>query len=156
MGAIQQVLAAAAESGGGSESHRYWRFTSLTVPGDYLEISELQLLVGASVYSAGVTPTFSDSAGGDGAGALTDGLLNTRNFWTQAVAQGGGFYIQFDLGVARGVNGVKQGGFDTSTRYMSGFSLQYSDDASSWTTLGSKSGLTYPGNNTLSSVYSFP
>jgi hypothetical protein len=39
---------------------------------------------------------------------------------------------------------------------MQGFTLQWSDDDSTWTTLGSKSGLSYPGNNTLSGLYSFP
>jgi hypothetical protein len=41
-------------------------------------------------------------------------------------------------------------------RHMSAFTLQYSTNDTTWTTLGSKSGLSYPGPTELSSLYSFP
>lgn len=40
-------------------------------------------------------------------------------------------------------------------RYMESFTLQYSDDGATFFTYGSQKGLTYPGNNTLSSEYPF-
>jgi hypothetical protein len=136
---------------------RYWRVNSLTIPGGgFLEISELQLFIGAS-QQTGATVTSSDAPTGL-LSLLTDGNLTTRCYWTEAVAEGAGFWIKFDFGAGndKAIDGVKQGGFDTSNRYIQAFSLQYSTDNSSWTTLGSKSGLTYPGNNTLSAMYSFP
>jgi hypothetical protein len=51
---------------------------------------------------------------------------------------------------------VKQAGYDTSGRHMINFTLQNSDDGSSWTTYSTKTGLAYPGNNTLSATYTVP
>jgi hypothetical protein len=134
-------------------SPRYWRIIDVTVPGTFLELSELQFLAGATVisgtYTSNVAPTNPISR-------LSDGLLNASCYWTQAQAQNAAFYIQIDAGAAgASVNGVKQGGFDNSSRTMTAFTLQSSVDGLSWVTVGSKSGLAYPGNNTLSVTYTF-
>ena len=152
--------ALATGGGGGAVSARYWRITNLSVTNSaYLELSEVQLLSGATVVSSGKTystnPALTGSSGG-GLNDLFDGNLTTRAYWTKADAVSGGFYLKVDLGSPMVVDGVKQGGFDDSERYMNAFTLEYSDNDASWTALGSKSGLTYPGNNTLSSTYSFP
>ena len=149
--------ALATGGGGGAVSARYWRITSLSVPDvAFLEISEVQLLDGSTVVSSGKTYSTNPALTGGSLGDLFDGNLTTRAFWAKADAIDPSFYLKVDLGTAMVVDGVKQGGFDNSNRYMSAFTLQYSSDDSSWTTLGSKSGLSYPGNNTLSSTYSFP
>jgi len=87
---------------------------------------------------------------------LTDNDTATRCYWDASTAEDSAFWIQYQFGTAQAVDGVKQAGFDTSDRYMAGFTLQWSDNGSTWTTLGSKSGLSYPGNNTLSSLYTIP
>ena len=61
-----------------------------------------------------------------------------------------------DLGSAFAVDGVIQGGYDTNGRHMSAFTLSYSDDGSSWTVVGSKTGLSFPGFFAASSIYTFP
>jgi hypothetical protein len=142
-------------------AHRYWRINGITLGagGNFLEISELQVLEASVNVTSSATKTASTNP--DVAGALADiydGNLSTRNIWNQATVEAGGFYLHFDFGAGgeRAINGVKQGGYDTNNRYMAAFTLQHSDDNAAWTTLGSKSGLSYPGNNTLSSEYTFP
>lgn len=140
---------------GGSEAHQYWRVTGISVPGGtYLEISELQFMT-AGVRQVG-TMDSSESPLFGSVSDLNDNNLFNRCYWLRAVAEGSGFFVRVAFATAKAIDGVAQGGFDTSDRYMAGFTLEYSDDNSSWTPLGSKSGLSYPGNNTLSSVYSFP
>lgn len=140
-------------AGGGGPpgtAHRYWRFNGILVSGSLLEISELQ------PHSGGVStiPVFtsSDAPSGGALSLLIDGSLSTRVYWTEATAEAGGFYLKWDFGAPRVIDSVKLGGYDTSNRYPTGFELQYSDDNSSWTTQATISGLTYPGNNTLSSA----
>lgn len=144
----------------GTDAHRYWRINGINIPSaDLLEISELQVLENSSnVTASALTTVQADPDVFGVASSLFDGNLATRCVWTNAVAEGAGFWIKFDfgIGVEKEINGVKQGGFDTATRYMESFTLQWSDDNVNWTTLGSKSGLTYPGDNTLSSEYTFP
>jgi hypothetical protein len=144
--------------GGGIGAHRYWRIVNVTVPAsDFLEIAEVQLLTGVTVVSEG--KTYASNPVPDSVGALSllfDGDLSTRVYWTAAHAEDPSFYLSVDLGSDTAVDGVKQAGFDNNSRYMDGFTLQYSDDNSSWTTATTKSGLTYPGNNTLSATYSIP
>ncbi len=143
-------------AGGGGANHRFWRFTGIS-SGSLLEISEIQLLVGATVVSEGKTySSFTPPETGFALANLFDGSLSTRCYWFSAGYSDPSFYIKIDLGSAMAVDGVKQAGFDTSDRYMTAFTLEYSDDNSTWTTAATKSGLAYPGNNTLSTVYSVP
>lgn len=137
--------------------HRYWRIKDIQTGGGFLEISELRLFVGGDDVTAFASKT-SSHVPTEALSNLFDGLLNTRCYWPEATVEGGSFWIEFDFGAnqERPVDGVKQGGFDTSSRYMHAFTLEYSDDGSTWFSAGSKSGLTYPGNYTLSGLYSFP
>ncbi len=137
--------------------HRYWRIKNLTVPGtDLLEISEIQFLEGGSDVTSGATKTSSDAPTGSLAN-LFDGSLSTAPYWTDATAESATFWIKADFGAgsARRIDGIKQGGLDNSSRYISAFTLEYSDDDTTWVSAGTKAGLSYPGNNTLSSEYSF-
>lgn len=148
---------ALATGGGGAVSARYWQITGIAViDAGFFEVSEIQLLTGTTVVSEGKTYSSQVPPDGFTIGSLFDGNTTTRCYWTATHAEDPAFYIRVDLGTAMAVDGVKQGGYDTADRYMTDFTLQYSNDASSWTTLGSKTGLAYPGNNTLSSTYTFP
>jgi hypothetical protein len=54
------------------------------------------------------------------------------------------------------VTQFRQAGFDTSTRYISAATLQYSDNASSWTTAGMLNNgvsMPYHGNNAFGPFY---
>ena len=140
----------AANDGTLSASARYWRITNLTVPSiSFLEISELSFWFGAVQRTGTITAATSPYSGT--VSLLSDGNLNTRPYW-QKSAVNSSWWIKIDLGSAQYVNGIKQGGFDTYDRYMSAFTLQYSSDDSTWTTLGSVSSLSYPGDYTLSSL----
>lgn len=136
---------------------RYWRLVNIDVAagGSHLEISELRLFSDGVDVTANATISSSVSPDGFTLADLVDGNTNTRCFWTNNTAEDPSFWIQFDFGAgdATKVNGLKQAGFDTNNRYMAGFTVQFSDDGVSWTPLGTLSGLTYPGNNTLSSLY---
>ncbi len=142
-------------SAGGGSGHRYWQVVGVAVAGDYLQISELQLLAGGTVVSAGITPTSSHTPISHTLADLVDGQLAVDQVtWTQVVAQDPSFYIRFDLGTTQPIDGVRQAGGDTSNRYMSAFTLQYADSPTGpWTDYGSEVGLAYPGHYTLSEVY---
>lgn len=149
-------LIAGSASGGSAATYRYWRVSGLTIPagGNFFEVSELQLWSGAS-RATGATLTSSDAPiGGGGVSAIDDDNTGTRPYWSEATAEGAGFWIQWDFGAGneKAIDGFKQGGFDTSNRFTETLTLEYSSNGSSWSTKGSVSGLTYPGNNTLSAL----
>jgi len=86
---------------------------------------------------------------------MSDNNLTTRVYWTQAHAQDTTFWMKWDFGTPTTVDGMKQGGYDTSDRYCSAFTVQGSNDDSIWVDVASFTGLAYPGNNTLSSAYAW-
>lgn len=127
--------------------HRYWRVKNIVIPGGgYLEISEWQLFDGTTRVDAGATMSSSSAPDSGALSSLVDNNTGTRCYWAEATAEGAGFWIKWDLGTATEVNGTKFAGFDTSTRYPSAFTLEWSDDDSAWTSLGNVSGVAYPGN----------
>lgn len=137
---------------------RYWRLINITLPsgGGFLEISELNLLdnltnLTTAAISSSDVPTNPLSN-------LYDQNTATRCYWSSGTVQNSGFWIQFDFGLGNetSVTGIKQGGYDNSARFMTGFTIQKSDDGILWTTVSSKANLTYPGNNTLSATYQIP
>lgn len=136
-------------------AHRYWRILALTVPGPFFEPSELQLFDGATRVDAAATITSSSAPVGGSLADLRDGSLTTRAYWSQTVAQNAAFWIAWDFGTATEVNAVKQGGYDTASRYMSAFTVQWSDDGTGWTDIAAFASLDYPGNSTLSTAYSW-
>lgn len=140
--------------GGGGGGHRYWRITNITT-GALLEISELQLWFGGANVNGDATQTSSDVPAFNPLSALFDGLLTSRCYWPDSTVETGtSFWIKWDFGSNQEIDGFKQGGFDTSGRHITDCELQYSDNDADWTTAQTFSGLTYPGNNTLSSLYS--
>lgn len=140
-----------AVSGGGS-GHRYWRWVAFTIPGAYFEVGELRVVNGSTRLPATMSTGTAPSTGAGTESTLADDNLDTRAYWTQADAQAGGFWVMADLGTAQVVTGMQIGSFDTSSRYPTDITLQWSDDNSSWTTFGTWSGLTYPGDKTWGPV----
>jgi len=133
-------------------AHRYWRWINIAVDGGYLEISELRVLNGSTPIAATMSSNPLPLTGGETLSNLADGNLGTRVYWYQSDAQAPTFWVMADLGTAQVVTGMQIGAFDTANRYPSAITLQWSDDNSSWTTFGTWSGLTYPGNNTAGPV----
>lgn len=134
-------------------SYRYYKLHAVTIPGGgYLEIGDFNLMAsGARV--AGGTLTASDTPTNSLA-YFDDGSTSQRCYWTETTAEGAGFYVQWDFGTATTVDGCRFCGFDTSTRYPSGFTISGSADGTNWTTLGTFSGIAYPGNQVFTSVLS--
>lgn len=140
-------------AGAGSGTARYWRFTNITVPGAYLEIGELQLL-SSGVRLPGAVITASSIPSGGPVNDLNDNSVSSRCYWSQGTVQSAGFWLQFDFGdYPVAVDGVRQAGYDTSGRHISGFSLSYSNDGETWTASSALTGLAYPGNLTCSEIY---
>lgn len=144
-----RTMAEAAGGDSGAGAHRYWRTTGFLVSDSTMALTEWEPQV-SGVGVNRIVYTSSDAPTSGSLGALFDESLSTRCYWTDTLAEAGGFFIQADFGAPVAIDEVRLGGFDTSNRYPSSFDLQYSDDNSSWTTQASASGLTYPGNNTLS------
>lgn len=134
-------------------AHRYWRVNSITVPGGgFLEIAEWHLYNGGTRVDASATLTASDAVTNGALANLQDNATGTRAAWAEATVEAVGFWIKWDFGTAQNVDGSKFCGFDTNNRYPSAFTLQYSDDNSSWTTQASASGIAYPGNLTFTDI----
>lgn len=138
-------------SAGGGSGHRYWRWSGISLTGSYLEISELRV-VDAAGTRYGATMTSSAAPGYASAQELADSDTHSRTYWAASTAEDSGFWIQADLGSAQPVAGMQMASYDTSDRYPSELTLQWSDDGSSWTTFGTWTGLTYPGDKTWGSV----
>lgn len=134
---------AAGPAGG---SHRYWGLKDFVVSGSTMELSEIQFLAAGVIVAA----TMTTNTGSNGA-LIVDNSLSTSNYWPTASA----VTHTFDFKAAHAIDNVRIGSFDTSSRHPTGFTLQYSDDNSSWTTAHTVSGNTYPGANTYNSVFSF-
>lgn len=134
-------------------AHRYWRINTISVPdASYLEISEWHLYNGASRVDASATISASDTVAGGALANLQDNDTGTLAYWLSSVVEDPDFWIKWDFGTAQNVDGSKFAGHDTATRYPSGFTLQWSDDNSSWTTQNSVSGIAYPGNLTFTEI----
>lgn len=139
---------------GSGEAHRYWRLTNLKVTGSHLEVSELQMMKTGSRIS-GATLTASTAPMSGSPADLNDNNVSTRCYWAQSTAQASGFWLQFDFGTPVAADGIRQSGFDTGGRHLSGFTLSASNDGASWATAATFSGLDYPGDYAYSSIYAF-
>jgi hypothetical protein len=143
-------------SAGGSTAYRYWSIANVDVNGgSNLDISEWHLRSGGALLST--TPTCSHAPSGGSLASLVDNGTGARIQWNGTIAESVAFWIAIDAGSAADVTQIKIGGFDNSGRYPSSLVLEYSDDTTpvNWTRYGSASGLSYPGNNTLSGAISF-
>lgn len=155
---IGVIAAARTAAGGGGSSHRYWRWINIAVDGGYLEISELRVVNGSTRLPATMSTGTTPSTGAGTEANLADDSLDTRAFWTAAAAEDSGFFwIRADLGSAQTVTGMQLGAFDTADRYPTDITMQWADDPSGpWTTFGSWSGMTYPGDKTWGPVLTPP
>lgn len=139
-------------------SHVYWRIINLTVALSLWEGSEITVCISGVEQNALVlehTAFVPPDIAGTTAN-MFNSLVNDRFVYTQAAAQDASFFVRWKFSGAAAVDGVQQGFYDTDGRHINGFTLQSSDDDSSWTTVGSKSGLAFGSAHAYSSIYSFP
>jgi hypothetical protein len=140
--------------GGGYGAHRYWRIRQMVTLVSYLEVAEVQFHDAGGRVAGTLTSSSAPEFGA--VSSLNDESLATRCYWASVVAVGSGFWIAIDLGSDVDIHGIRLGGFTESDRYPGGINFfEYSDNGSDWTDVGAVSGLTYPGNNTLSDLITF-
>lgn len=133
-------------SAGGGSGHRYWRWTGFAWSGERVDISELRVVNGSTPIAADMTSSSSPSY--YGLYYLTDGSFGSACTWWNPA----GLWIVADLGSAQEVTGMQVGSAGNPGEYPTDVTLQWSDDNSSWTTFGTWSGLTYPGDYTAGPV----
>jgi len=154
---VNPYVLAAVGGGGGGAAHQYWRLTGFQVAGGFLEMTEFQFMSGATNVNSSATLTSSDVPDFGAVTDLVDGNLGTRAYWTDTVAEGGGFFIRWDFGGSPpAVDGFRMAGESNATRYPSTVTVESSDDGTSWTTVRVITGATWGGNGVLSSTYSLP
>lgn len=156
MGSHQQALLG--PGGAGASGHIYWRVNSLSVALSLLEFTGIMVCIGG-VDQNPIVLEHTASSAPDIAGttaAIFDADPTSHATYLATTAEAGGFFFRWKFSGPVNVDGVKQGFKDTDGRHIDGFTLQYSDDDSAWTTLGSKTGLTFGTNDSFSSLYTFP
>lgn len=127
-------------------TNRYWRFSNIAVAGSFLEMVEFQLLSSGVVQSTGAPITSSSAPAFGALTTLNDGDFGTRCYWTQAAVQSPGFSITITLPQSTAISSVRLGGYDTADRFLNAFTLETSTDNTNWTTVGTFTGVAYPGN----------
>ena len=134
--------------------HRYWRIKDITVPSTSVKPRGLRWKASGTDYAldAGTWVTTTPSA--NYLANLYDGSATEPN-WADTVIENAAFYFLLDLGEGnrRTIDAIQLQGGGTANDYFDGFTLQYSDDAVTWTDAFTKSGLTYPGAGVWSSDY---
>ena len=117
-------------------SHSYWRVNVTTVQGGaFLNITEVEFraTIGGSTQTTGGTATASSENGSHLAGAAFDTILNT--FWQTSSGTTGWLRYQFasPVSVAQ-VAILAWGSGAVANNSPKNFTIDYSDNGSSWTT----------------------
>jgi hypothetical protein len=126
---------------------RYWQLFDLrfstTVSQTQIHVSELALHQGRDRIPN--TTATSSSAPIGGTLALTQDLSTTTDcVWTRTNMEQVDAFIQLDAGAPVTVDAVRLASASPAAGAITGFSLRYSDDLVSWTTLGHAIGYTAP------------
>jgi hypothetical protein len=132
---------------------RYFRIRSLDVVGSgNFEPSEIRLYNNGSAVDGAAAVTSSNAPTAGSVSNLIDGNLATTARWTAATAEGVNFWIRWDAGVGNTmhVSEMRLGGGSASSEFLNGYTLQMSNNNSTWVDVYAVTGLSYPGNNTLS------
>lgn len=127
-----------------SSSHRYWRVLvdDINNTWQYINLSEAQFRAtsGGSDLTSGGSAIVSGSIGGSPANLYDD---DTGTLWASNPGGDGNVWFGYDFGVGNENNiteiAITTGDSDTTPQ---DFSIQYSDDNSSWTTVWSVTGET--------------
>lgn len=137
-----------------ASEHRYWRIKDITVPAATVNPRGLRYKAGGTEYQLDGGNYATTLPSVNYLSNLFDGSA-TEPRWTDTVIENAAFYLMLDLGEGnrRNIDAIQLQGGGTSTDYFQGFTLQYSDNGTDWTTAFTKSGLTWPGAGVWSSDY---
>jgi hypothetical protein len=137
---------AAGVADGGPAAYRYYRFDEITVT-SLLEVNEWAIVNDGTYVSGG---TWTESAAAIDmlvSSRMTDGILTVgAGFRAMQItgATGSGF-LQYDHGSPVVATGFRYAlFFSASTRAVTGFRIRGSNDNVTYTTIGTRSGLTSP------------
>lgn len=118
---------------------RYVRINQTGTAGDYWSVGELNVFNDAASFNrAQWTAT---ASGGTAAAALIDGDVNNR--WTSNAAQASGQWVQLNLGARMTINNVildSQKNNSSEGDYPRGYTVQVSNNGTTWTQVASGAG----------------
>lgn len=118
---------------------RYFKIVQTGTSTNWWSISELVVFSGGSFNRNGWVTSASSTASGTAAGNVLDGDASTR--WSTGAAQTGGEWFQVDMGSNQTFNQiVLDSGSGSTGDYPRGYTVQVSNDGTSWTQIASGQG----------------
>lgn len=125
-------------SSGAAPGHRYWRINVTANAGSGASTSFAEVEMRTSVGGADVTGSGTASGGGGFTGSTPANAFD-NNSSTLYAPSGSSGWLKYDFGVNKDIVeiAISHGGGAGITTMPQTFTIQYSDDDSSWTTLGS-------------------
>ncbi len=118
---------------------RYVRINQTGSAGDWWSVGELNIFNDAASFSR--TQWTASASGGTSAAALIDGDVNNR--WTSNAAQSAGQWVQLNLGARMTINNVildTQKNNTSEGDYPRGYTVQVSNNGSTWTQVAAGAG----------------
>ena len=124
-------------------AHRYWRASGLeAVGGGGVSLAGFHLLSAGVRVDAPATITASTAPSTGSVDNLKDGDANTLAGWPST----SGLTLQWDFGgTPQEVTDIRITAADSEADFLRGVTVQYSDDATAWTTQFVASGISWPG-----------
>lgn len=130
-------------------AHRYWRVKDLG-SATTLELTELQIWSQGT--HVGVTPTVNQGPASGTLAALNDLSLASAVNWTGFTTSTLIFTWDLGAGSERQIDSVKFGSFTSAGGFVTGYTLESSDDNAAWISEYASTGIVFPGNNALLEV----
>jgi len=127
-------------------AHRYWRALSLEAYGfKGLELSEFQLMAGASRVDAAATLTANVAPASGSLASLKDDSLNTSAFWRAADVRALVLAWDFGSGGDQDIGDIRLGSVADPAKFLLVARMQFSDDGVTWINAFTASGIQWPG-----------
>ena len=133
-------------------AHRYWRALGLEAYGlAGLDITEFQLLAGATRIDASATLTSSIAPATGSLASLKDDATSTGATWTASDLKSLVLSWDFGSGGDQNVTDIRIGSSTDRTKFLLIARIQWSDDATAWTDFYTYVGIAWPGARTKTS-----
>jgi hypothetical protein len=130
-------------------AHRYWRALSLEAYGfSGLELSEFQLMAGATRVDAGATLTANVAPVSGSLANLKDDSVSTSASWNAADVRTLVLVWDFGAGGDQDVSDIRLGSVADPAKFLLVARLQYSDDGRTWADAFTYAGMLWPGVRT--------
>ncbi len=127
-------------------AHRYWRAVGMEAYGlAGLEITEFQLLFGATRVDASAVLTSNIAPSTGSLANLKDDDISTGAAWSPADLKTLALSWDFGVGGDQGVSNIRIGSSGDPTKFLLIVKLQWSDDAAAWTDAYTYAGISWPG-----------